>query len=174
MTIHSPPEDWFHWPRGHERLWIGMALVWCMIMFVMMPYWHFYGKQNSTGESYAVEPQAFVERTERFAQDNKVGELDGVPIVEPPPGGDAYLLGRMWNWYPILKLREGETYRVHISSSDLNHGFSLQPMNMNFQIMPGYDHVLTLTPTSSGEFTIVCNEFCGVGHHLMIGKIIVE
>ena len=151
-----------------------MALVWCMIMFVMMPYWHFYGKQNSTGESYAVEPQAFVERTERFAQDNKVGELDGVPIVEPPPGGDAYLLGRMWNWYPILKLREGETYRVHISSSDLNHGFSLQPMNMNFQIMPGYDHVLTLTPTSSGEFTIVCNEFCGVGHHLMIGKIIVE
>lgn len=151
-----------------------MALVWCMVMFVMMPYWHFYGKQNSTGESYAVEPQAFVERTERFAQDNKVGELDGVPIVEPPPGGDAYLLGRMWNWYPILKLREGETYRVHVSSADLQHGFSLQPMNMNFQVMPGYDHVLTLTPTSSGEFTIVCNEFCGMGHHLMIGKIIVE
>ena len=174
MAIQSPPKDWFHWPRGHERLWIGMALVWCLVMFVMMPYWHFYGKQNSTGESYAVEPEAFVERTERFVQDNKVGELDGVPIVEPPPGGDAYLLGRMWNWYPVLKLREGETYRVHISSSDLQHGFSLQPMNMNFQVMPGYDHVLTLTPTSSGEFTIVCNEFCGVGHHLMIGKIIVE
>jgi cytochrome c oxidase subunit 2 len=34
--------------------------------------------------------------------------------------------------------------------------------------------VLTLTPTSAGEFTIVCNEFCGIGHEHMIGKIIVE
>jgi cytochrome c oxidase subunit 2 len=45
---------------------------------------------------------------------------------------------------------------------------------MNFQILPGYDHVLTLTPTSEGEFTIICNEFCGIGHHLMTGRILVE
>ena len=45
---------------------------------------------------------------------------------------------------------------------------------MNFQVLPGYDHVLTLTPTSKGEFTIVCNEFCGIGHDKMFGKIIVE
>jgi cytochrome c oxidase subunit 2 len=80
----------------------------------------------------------------------------------------------MWAWYPILKLRRGETYRLHLSSTDLQHGFSLQPLNMNFQVLPGYDHVLTLTPTSSGEFTIVCNEFCGIGHDRMIGRIIVE
>ena len=42
------------------------------------------------------------------------------------------------------------------------------------QVIPGYDHVLTLTPTSSGEFTIVCNEFCGIGHDRMVGKILVE
>jgi cytochrome c oxidase subunit 2 len=56
---------------------------------------------------------------------------------------------------------------------DLQHGFSLQPLNMNFQILPGYDHVLTLTPTSAGEFSIVCNEFCGIGHHAMTGRILV-
>jgi cytochrome c oxidase subunit 2 len=56
---------------------------------------------------------------------------------------------------------------------DLQHGFSLQPLNMNFQIVPGYDHVLTLTPTSAGEFTVVCNEFCGIGHHTMTGRILV-
>ena len=38
----------------------------------------------------------------------------------------------------------------------------------------GYDHVLTITPTSAGEFSIVCNEFCGIGHHLMTGRLIVE
>ena len=61
-----------------------------------------------------------------------------------------------------------------MSSVDFQHGFSLQPMNMNFQVIPGYDHVLTLTPTAPGIYPIVCNEFCGVGHHTMVGKIIVE
>lgn len=174
MSIEIPKPDWYQPPAGAEKLWIGLALVWCFVMSVMMPYWHFYGKQNSRGEAYSVEPDAFFKRTLAFAEANKVGEENGIPIVEPAPGSDAYLSARMWFWYPILKLRKGETYRVHLSSMDLQHGFSLQPVNMNFQVMPGYDHVLTLTPTSTGEFTIVCNEFCGIGHDKMIGKIIVE
>lgn len=33
--------------------------------------------------------------------------------------------------------------------------------------------MITLTPTEAGEFGIVCNEFCGIGHHMMTGKIYV-
>jgi cytochrome c oxidase subunit 2 len=174
MSIHVPEEAWFKPPSGAERTWIGLALAWCLVLSVMMPYWHFKGKQNSTGDSYSVTPTAFTARVEQFVKTNKVGELSGVPMVEPSPGGDAYLQAQMWRWYPVLKLREGQTYRLHVSSTDLQHGFSLQPMNMNFQVLPGYDHVLTVTPTMKGEYSIVCNEFCGIGHHLMTGKIIVE
>ncbi len=174
MSLHVPEKNWFRAPEGAEKLWIGVALVWCFVMSLMMPYWHFRGKQNAKGETYAVSAEAFMERTQQFVADNRVGEIDGVPVVEPAPGSDAYLVARMWDWYPILKLREGETYRIHMSSTDLNHGFSLQPMNMNFQVLPGYDHVITMTPTTTGEFPIICNEFCGIGHDRMIGKIIVE
>ena len=174
MSLVVPDKDWYRAPEGAEKLWIGLALVWCMVMSAMMPYWHFRGKQNSRGEAYSVEPSAFMERTTRFIQSGTVGDWNGIPIVEPPPGGEAYMQAQMFAWYPALKLRKGETYRLHLSSIDLNHGFSLQPLNMNFQVLPGYDHVLTLTPTSTGEFTIVCNEFCGIGHDRMIGKIFVE
>lgn len=174
MSIHQPPDDWFKPPTGAERAWIGIALVWCIVLFAMMPYWHLRGKQNSTGEAYSVTPSAFMERVERFVQTNKVGEESGVPIVEPAPGGDAYLLAQMWRWYPALKLKRGQTYRLHVSSADIQHGFSLQPLNMNFQILPGYDHVLTITPTLAGDYRVICNEFCGIGHHLMVGKIVVE
>jgi len=174
MSISIPDKDWFKAPAGAERLWIGLALIWCLVMSMMMPYWHFRGKQNSRGEAYSVTPAAFMERTLAFIEANKVGDLNGFPIVEPAPGGDAYLMAQMWQWYPTLKLRKDETYRLHISSLDLQHGFSLQPINMNFQVSPGYDHVLTITPSSTGEFTIVCNEFCGIGHDKMIGKILVE
>lgn len=174
MSLSVPSPDWFRAPAGAEKLWIGLALIWCFVMSLMMPFWHFRGKQNSRGEAYTVAPLDYLARAEQWATANQVGESNGVPIVEPAPGSDAYLVARMWSWYPVLRLRLGETYRVHLSSLDLQHGFSLQPLNMNFQVVPGYDHVLTITPTSTGEFTIVCNEFCGIGHNLMFGRIIVE
>ncbi|KAA0272767.1 MAG: hypothetical protein EDM79_11140 [Chloroflexi bacterium] len=113
-----------------------------------------------------------------FTEQYKVGEetVNGVtlPVVEAPPGSDVYLRASTWQWYPILQFQKGETYRLHISSMDLQHGFSLQPVNINLQILPGYDYVATIVPTTTGEFTIVCNEFCSLGHHTMIGKIIVK
>jgi cytochrome c oxidase subunit 2 len=174
MSIHVPAKDWFKAPTGAERTWIGLALAWCVVLSIAMPYWHLKGKQNSTGEAYTVEPKTFQERVDRFVKTNEVDKDKGIPVVQPAPGGDAYLLAQMWRWYPILKLKKDQTYRLHVSSTDLQHGFSLLPLNMNFQVLPGYDHVLTITPTQAGEFTIVCNEFCGIGHHMMTGRILVE
>jgi cytochrome c oxidase subunit 2 len=173
MSIYAPPRRWLEAPTGAERIWIGLSLVWCFVMFATMIYWHFGGRQNSTGEAYRVEPGAFFARVQRLVTSNKVGEEAGIPIVEPAPGGDAYLVARWYQFYPILKLKAGQTYRLHISSLDVQHGLSLQPVNMNFQVLPGYDHVLTITPNRPGTYSLVCNEFCGIGHHTMTGRILV-
>ena len=74
---------------------------------------------------------------------------------------------------PVLKLEKGAEYTLHISAFDVNHGFSLLPMNVNLQVVPGYDYGIKVTPTMAGDFRIVCNEFCGIGHHMMVGKVIV-
>lgn len=174
MSIKSPEKYWWKPIDKAERTWIGLAIIWCLILFIAMPIQHFFGRQNSTGEAYRVEPEKFTNHVLEWSEKNKVGEFQGVPIVEADPLGDSFLLAQMWRFYPILKMKKGKTYRLHVSSMDIQHGFSLQPMNMNFQIVPGYDHVLTLTPTESGEFSLICNEFCGIGHHMMTGRIIVE
>jgi Heme/copper-type cytochrome/quinol oxidases, subunit 2 len=31
-----------------------------------------------------------------------------------------------------------------------------------------------VTPNASGDFRILCNEFCGIGHHMMVGRVIVD
>ena len=46
-------------------------------------------------------------------------------------------------------------------------------VGFNLQIHPGYEMVVTLRPNELGEFGVVCNEFCGIGHHNMVGKIYV-
>jgi cytochrome c oxidase subunit 2 len=57
---------------------------------------------------------------------------------------------------------------------DYMHGFSLQPQNINIQVHPNYDHVVKITPNQAGTYSIVCNEYCGIGHHTMVGRIYVK
>ena len=173
MSISVPERVWWKPVDKGEKLWIGLALTWCLVMFIMMPLWHLKGKQNAPSETYRVTPAQFNQAAVEFIRKYQVGQENGVPVVQPPPGSDVYLIARMWNWLPVLKLEKGQTYRLHVSSLDLQHGISIYPLNMNFQVLPGYDYVLTITPTEAGEYTVICNEFCGIGHHLMVGKIIV-
>ena len=110
---------------------------------------------------------------DRTSDQYTVREEAGFPVVHPPPGSEVYLVARLWQWWPILELQKDQNYRLHISSTDWQHGFSLQPVNINLQIHPGYEMVLTVTPDKAGEYGIVCNEYCGIGHHTMIGKLYV-
>lgn len=172
----TPPAKRVWWNEPVEKsevLWLFIALLWSLIMFFMMPYWHINGDQNLSNEAYKIRPEVFAERTEAMAAKYTVREEGdtGVPVVHPPAGSDVYMLGRTWEWWPVLELEKGQTYRLHLSSVDWLHGFSLQPENINIQVHPGYDMVINVTPTSSGEFSVVCNEFCGIGHHNMVGKI---
>jgi cytochrome c oxidase subunit 2 len=176
MSI-TPPANKLWWNEPVEKaevLWVTIALIWALIMFAMMPLWHVYGKQNVSNEAYRINPDAFSKKVEAMVAQYKVGEeKNGMPIVKPPPGSDVYLLARLWEWYPVLSLEDGKSYRLHMSSLDWLHGFSLQPANINLQIHPGIDMVVTVTPNQAGEYGIVCNEFCGIGHHTMLGKVYV-
>ena len=173
MAISPPSERiWWKEPIAKvELIWIIIAFIWGLVMFFMMIYWHGAGEQNLSNEAYRITPAQFSEKTDAMVKKYTVREESGLPVVHPPPGSDVYLQAAMWQWTPILRLEKGAEYVLHLSSVDLNHGFSLFPLNINFQVVPGYDYGLRVTPNEAGEFEIICNEFCGIGHHTMIGKI---
>ena len=171
--LEPVPGIW--WRKAHktEKIWVGIAFAWCMVLFAMMPLWHWKGGQNPAGIRAKVDPQAFYARTLAFTQQYQIGTDRGIPIVAPPPGAHIYLTALSYQWYPILQLEVGKEYTLHLSALDVNHGFSLYPLNVNFQVIPGYDYGLRVTPTAAGDFRIICNEFCGIGHHTMVGRMIV-
>lgn len=175
MAITPPTERiWWKEPVARvELVWIIIAFLWGLVMFFMMIYWHGAGEQNLSNEAYRITPEAFADKANAMVEQYQKGEEAGLPVVHPPAGGDAYLIARLWQWWPILELEKGQSYRLHISSMDWQHGFSLQPVNINLSIHPGYEMVITVTPDKAGEYNIVCNEFCGIGHHNMLGKLYV-
>ena len=171
--LQSPKGVWWKPAHRAEKVWVGIAFAWCMVLFAMIPIMHARGGQNVSGIRHTVEPAAFQQRVGQFIADYQVGTDNGYPVVAPPPGSDVYLMGTMWAWTPVLQLQKGVEYTLHLSALDVNHGFSLLPLNVNMQVVPGYDYGIKVTPTEAGDFRIVCNEFCGIGHHIMVGKVIV-
>jgi cytochrome c oxidase subunit 2 len=172
--LDSPKGNWWKPAHKAEKVWVSIAFVWCLVLFAMMPLWHWKGGQNPSGIRRKVDPVAYMERVQEFITQYQVGDDRGIPIVAPPPGADVYLAAFSFQWMPILKLRKDVEYTLHLSSIDVNHGFSLYPINVNFQVVPGYDYGLRVTPNAAGDFRIICNEFCGIGHHIMVGRVIVD
>ena len=179
MSAILPPAERLWWKHPLDRVegtWIAIALIWCLIMFAMMVGWHIYGKQNLSTETYKTTPELFSKKTQTMVDKYTVRtETDAnIPVVAPPEGSDVYLTARLWNFWPILELEKDKTYRLHLTSMDYNHGFSLQPANINIQIVPGYEHVVKITPNKSGTYSVVCNEYCGINHHTMVSRIYVK
>ena len=178
MSLTPPAERiWWNEPiEAVELFWVAIALVWALVMFFMMPYWHIYGKQNLSSEAYRTTPEMFTKKVQAMVDQYTIRKetTRDMPVVAPPAGADIYMLGRLWEWYPVLELEKGQSYRLHLSSVDWQHGFSLQPENINLQVIPGYEMVIKITPNKSGEYSVICNEYCGIGHHQMIGKIYVK
>ncbi len=175
MAIVIPKKGWYNQAIAKdEKAWIVVAVIVCLALFLLMVVWHLVGKQNPSFVVYKTTPNEFYRLAQANWQKYQVGEENRIPVVKPPAGSDVFVVASTWRWEPVLILKKGSEYRFHISSLDFVHGFSLQPINMNFLIHPFYDYVLTFKPTSSGEFKVICNEYCGYGHHTMIGKIIVE
>ena len=179
MSAILPPAErlWYKHPIDRvEGTWITIAVIWCLILFFMMVGWHIWGIQNLSTETYRTRPDQFMAKVQDMVDKYTVRKEteEDIPVVAPPAGSDVYLLGRLWNFYPILELEKGKTYRLHLTAMDYNHGFSLQPTNINVQVVPGFEHVINVTPNQSGQFAIVCNEFCGINHHTMVGRMYVK
>lgn len=176
MTSLAPPKqkNWWKEPiEISELIWISIVFVWGLIMTFMMPFWHVTGNQNLSTETYKTTPERFLASAQAVVDEYTV-RREGprqYPVVKPPPGGDVYLVARLWEFWPMIELEKGQTYRFHLTSMDWQHGFSLQPANINIQLVPGYEHVVSFTPNRAGEYSVICNEYCGIGHHMMIGKI---
>jgi heme/copper-type cytochrome/quinol oxidase subunit 2 len=98
----------------------------------------------------------------------------GAYISEPV---EVYVMARQYSYWPaVLRLRRNTPYRFRIMAMDTDHGASIQFKGAAYMIRARAEHVVekVLVFREPGEYPIYCTVYCGVGHDLMKGKIIVE
>lgn len=99
-------------------------------------------------------------------------------LREIAPGKyDAYILAHaipVWEYLPKeMTVPVGSSVTFYVTSSDVQHGFNVQNTNANFLVLPGQVSKLTIKFDKPGTYNYICNEYCGVGHGVMYGAIIV-
>lgn len=72
---------------------------------------------------------------------------------------------------PELVLPLGETTRIELSATDVDHGFWIPDFLFKRDAIPGQTTVFDLSPTRLGTFEGRCSAFCGLEHESMLFRV---
>lgn len=99
------------------------------------------------------------------------------PRVEHIQGNEyeAYVVARQFIFEPDpIEVPANSEVTLYVTSPDVIHGLQIVGTNVNTMVIPGEVAKLTVEFDEPGEYGILCNEYCGDGHHGMEGMIIVH
>lgn len=87
---------------------------------------------------------------------------------------EVYVIAKMWAFDPAeIVVDPGSTVDFYLSSADVVHGFDIENTSVNMMAVPGAINKVTVQFNDYGTYRIVCHEYCGAGHHNMMGKVMV-
>lgn len=143
-------------------LWVGLVLL--GVCLVILFYTGLAMGIGLPGRAGTVHP-ALIDQTPPFDQ-------PGVRQVGPN-AYEVVIIGFAWSYTPReIHVPAGAELTFISTSRDVLHGLYVKGTRLNMMLIPGQISRNTYTFREPGEYLILCHEFCGVAHHLMVGRII--
>lgn len=72
---------------------------------------------------------------------------------------------------PYMMLPVDQPAKVLLRSRDVLHNYTVPQFRVKMDMVPGMVSYMWLTPTRTGVFDILCEQYCGIGHHIMRARI---
>lgn len=63
-----------------------------------------------------------------------------------------------------ITLKKGAPVVLRLSSEDRSHGFLVKALGVDADINPGQVTDVAVTPDATGEYVVICDHYCGLGH----------
>jgi cytochrome c oxidase subunit 2 len=150
----------------YERFWL-----WCSAALIAA----FLAAIGLSAALQAVHPPSHVETIDptRVRTDTEFAD----PRVERRDDGSMLVVAvaELYQFRPgTIRVPAGVPVTFRITSPDVIHGFQIVGTNVNVMVAPGYVSQLTVTFDTPGEYLALCNEYCGLSHHLMQSRLVVE
>ncbi len=178
--LESPEGSW--WDRNinrREAIWLGISGGWALILFSWMLGWTQFGGQNQMGETREISSERYRNKVQQFKDNSDTTTVQGSDVLVPSRNDiyiGAYQFG--WDGLPVV-LERGQDYKFHLSTYDVQHGFSIRKeenksQQISLQMLPNYEWIIDMEFDDVGQYVVICNEFCGLGHRAMNTNIFVR
>ena len=146
----------------YEKIWMIGVSTMLVLFFSVIAYESVAMGRMPPSHVETIDPRTVLADPRFNPQGVRVG-ADGAVHV--------HVVGLTFAWLPgELTLPAGRPVTFHITSVDVTHGYQIVRSNAQAMVVPGYVSQFTTT-FDAGEYLVVCNEYCGVGHHTMFAKL---
>ncbi len=88
---------------------------------------------------------------------------------EDPNGNDDVLVDNA-----VVHIPLGQPVQFWLRSKDVLHNFTVAQFRVKMDLVPGLVTYMWLEPTKVGEYEVLCEELCGIAHHAMRGRVVVD
>ncbi len=148
----------------YEKVWLIGSMVLIVGFIVTITYGAVgLGIAMVDDSEETIEPTE-LDEDERFAEPRveQVGENEY----------EAYVVAQTFMFQPDpIEVPAGGEVTFYATSRDVIHSFSVVGTNVNTMVIPGEVATMTVEFDEPGEYGVVCNEYCGSGHHEMEGEL---
>ena len=150
-----------------ERRWVWISLALAIFMGVMLGYFAVANNLHPPSNVEAIDSSR-LHLSEEFAEDNL-----GVKI-NPDGSVRVTLVAARYGFYPPrIEVPVDTPVTFRLASADVLHGVHVPNTNMATMVVPGYIAEVTTTFPRTGEYSLLCNEYCGLGHDSMWSRLVV-
>lgn len=148
-----------------EKKWVYISTLMALVLVGVLSFY-------AVGMAY--HPPSNVENidshrlhlTEEFAEDN----LGVKPNADG--GVDVRMVAARYGFYPQeIEVPVGVPVNFRIASFDVLHGIHVHGTNLTTMVVPGYVSEVNTTFQKTGDYTIFCNEYCGLAHDEMWSRL---
>ncbi|MEE9355823.1 MAG: cytochrome C oxidase subunit II [Methylococcaceae bacterium] len=157
MHIDPLEKKWVYVSLGMAGLFVSIILIDSLFHGINVP------------SNVETIDSARLHLSKEFAEDNlgvQVDENDDVTV--------RMVAGRYGFFPKKIKIPAETKIKFRWASIDVLHGVHMPMTNLNTMIVPGYVSEVTTYFPKPGEYPMLCNEYCGMGHDHMWSNVSVE
>lgn len=150
-----------------ERFWTWLALMLAVFTAILLGFYAVAGNINPPSNVETIDSTR-LHLSEEFAEDN-------LGVKTNPDGSvTVTMVAARYGFYPQeIEVPANTPVTFRLASADVLHGVHAPYTNMATMIVPGYvSEVNTMFP-KPGEYSLFCNEYCGLGHDHMWSRLTV-
>ncbi|KIL42821.1 cytochrome B5 [Jeotgalibacillus alimentarius] len=148
----------------YEKIWLTFGIV-CLVAFLSIVGVNAFAQDHTpAGGMHTIDPEK-VRETAPFNEPGVKQLDDDTYQATIIASAFAYDGGQ------TLQVPAGKEIIFKLTSTDVVHSFTIDNTNVNMMVVPGQVTTKSYTFKEPGKYLIICNEYCGTGHHYMYTEI---